>query len=208
MDHAFGVGARLAVAGILLITALPASAQTGIGSKEDEYLIKAAFLYGFGQNITWPASAFHGNKAPFVIGILGPNPFGGALQEIAQKKTIQGRKIVVKQFAALKNYEGPCHLLFISDAVRPEEQRAALEQLSRAGLLTVGEIPGFAEDGGVVNLFLEGDSVRFELNVEAANRAGLRMDAQLQKLGKPITERGRTGSIPPASRREAAADVP
>ncbi|MBN2580357.1 MAG: YfiR family protein [Pirellulales bacterium] len=198
-----GLGAVVA----LLCYAPPTFGQNGIPSKEDEYLIKAAFLYGFGQNVTWPDSSFDSPKAPFVIGILGSDPFGGALQEIARKKTIQGRKIVIRQFARIENYQGPCHILFISDAVRPEEQHAALRQLSQVGLLTVGESPDFIAEGGIVDLYLEGDSVRFELNVEAANRAKLRMDAQLQKLSKPAADR-RTGErASPATLPSAAAGV-
>jgi hypothetical protein len=192
------------LAGMVLFSTPTAIGQPEISSKEDEVLIKAAFLYGFGQNIEWPAASFDGPKAPFVIGILGTDPIRAPLEQTAQKKTIQGRKIVVKQFAALKDYQEPCQILFISDSVKLEQQRAAVQQLSRPGLLTVGEIPGFAEDGGVVNLYIEEDSVRFELNVEAANRAQLRMDAQLQKLGKPVAGRRETEKNPPPAPPMAA----
>jgi hypothetical protein len=190
----------IVAAGLLLgmfLSAPRAFGQPENGSIQDEYLIKAAFLYGFGQNVDWPDSSFTSDRAPFVIGILGKDPFGGALQEIARKKTIQGKKIKIREFAAAKDFREPCHILFIPKTVSHEEQRTAIEKISRVGLLTVGESPGFAEDGGIVNLYIDGDSVRFELNLEAARRAKLRMDAQLQKLSKPVADRRKDGGIAP-----------
>ena len=70
-----------------------------------EHTVKAVFLYGFGRYVEWPKTAFATPTSPFVIGILGEDMFGGALDEIAKKKTIQGRTIVIKRFATVEDFK-------------------------------------------------------------------------------------------------------
>ena len=152
----------------------------------DEYTMKAVFLYGFGRYVTWPDTAFAGKSAPFVIGILGEDSFGGALDKIAAKRTIQGRKIVVRRFASIDDYKQPCNILFVSRSLTSEQQAAVIEKTEGKSVLVVGETPGFAEHGAIANFFVDGDRVRFELNVNNARRAQLRMDAKLLSLGKPV----------------------
>ncbi|MBI2875810.1 MAG: YfiR family protein, partial [Candidatus Tectomicrobia bacterium] len=77
-----------------------------------EYQIKAAFLYNFAKFIEWPPSAFAPNHAGLNLCLLGEEPFGVALNSI-RGKTIRGKEVVIKQFAAAENLER-CHILFIS----------------------------------------------------------------------------------------------
>ena len=90
-------------------------------------------------------------RMSFVIAILGDAPFGQALDEIATRKTIAGRKIVLRRFASLSDYRPPSHILFISRSLSPEHQASAARQVQMAGVLLVGETPGFAETGGAIN---------------------------------------------------------
>jgi len=150
-----------------------------------EYTVKAAFLYGFGQFVEWPPKTFADPSAPFVIGVAGDDPFGGALDEIAAKRTIQGRRIVIRRFAAPDDYRVPCQILFVSRSLSADQQAMFLKKAEGQAVLTVGETPGFTEKGGIVNFFVEGDRIRFEINAETARAARLRMDAKLLSLGKP-----------------------
>ena len=86
--------------------------------------------------------------APFVIGILGPNPVGNDLRKIAAVKTIAGRRIKIE------NYQTPeeireCHILFMPRGLDAELRRSAVKRLSGRGILFVGEDAGFLENGGV-----------------------------------------------------------
>ena len=152
----------------------------------NEYTVKAVFLYTFGRYVEWPESALAKTPNTFVIGVVGEDPFGGALDEIAAKKTIQGRRIVVRRFASAEKFDGPCHILFVSRSLKADQQAAAIKKTQGKGVFVVGENPGFAEQGGVANFFVDGDSVRFEINGDAAKRAKLHMDAKLLNLGKPV----------------------
>ncbi len=152
----------------------------------NEYTVKAVFLYTFGRYVEWPETALAKTPDTFVIGVLGEDPFGGALDEIAAKKTIQGRRIVVRRFASADKFREPCHILFVSRSLKADQQLAAIKKTEGKGVFVVGENPGFAEQGGIANFFVDGDSVRFEINGDAARRAQLHMDAKLLNLGKPV----------------------
>jgi len=152
----------------------------------DEYTLKAVLLYSFGRYVEWPKDAFAGPSAPFVIGILGEDTFGGTLDAIAQKRTIRGRPIVIRRFPTLENYRPPCNILFVARSLSPEQQAEVLAKTQGQPVFVVGESPGFAEQGASANFIMEGDRVRFQLNVDAARRAQLGLDAKILSLGIPI----------------------
>ena len=151
-----------------------------------EYAVKAAFLYSFGRYIEWPEDTFRNASEPFVIGIVGKDSFDAALNEIAAKKTIQERQIVVRRFATPDQYQQPCHILFVSRSLPKDQQTALIRKTRKTAMFVVGETPGFAENGGGANFYLDGDQVRFEINVATARQSQLRMDAKLLNLGKPV----------------------
>jgi hypothetical protein len=167
---------------------LPAQAQQAesVINVSNEYVLKAVYLYNFGRYVEWPATAFAGASEPFVIGIVGEDSFGGAIDEIAAKKTIGKRRIVVRRFASPDDYRQPCQILFVSRSLTAEQQSALSSKIEGQPVLLVGETPGFDERGGSINFFVDGDRIQFEINLENARRAQLRMDAQLLKLGKPV----------------------
>ncbi len=153
----------------------------------DEYTVKAVFLYSFGRYCQWPPGALPGASDSFVIGILGKDPFGETIDKIAAKKTVQNRRIVVRRFATPDDYGGPCQILFVSRSVPPDQQAAVIEKLGGEPVLVVGESPGCAEHGATANFVIDGDRIRFEINIENARRAQLQMDAKLLSLGIPVS---------------------
>jgi hypothetical protein len=177
------------LAGSLGIETRPVAAQQQPSAEglHDEYELKAVFLYTFGRYVQWPGKAFAEESASFVIGIIGEDPFAGALDKIAAKKTIQGRRIVVRRFASLEEYRQPCHILFVSRSLAPEQQSAVIAKTQGAPVFVVGESPGFAKQGAAANFVVEGDRIRFEINAAAARQVQLSMDAKLLSLGIPVS---------------------
>jgi hypothetical protein len=57
---------------------------------------------------------------------------------------------------------------------------------ARMQLLTVSDAPGFAHHGGMIELFVEGNRLRFNINVENARRAGLRISSSLLELASRV----------------------
>ncbi|MEW6304360.1 MAG: YfiR family protein [Verrucomicrobiota bacterium] len=151
-----------------------------------EYQIKAAFLYNFAKYIEWPAEKFPQSNSPIVMGVLGKDPFGVNLEKTIQGQHIGGRPLVVKRFEDIEGING-CHLLFVSSS---ERRRVAdiLERIKNDHILTVGESERFAAQGGVVNFIMVESKVRFEINVDAARRARLKISSKLLNLAQVVRD--------------------
>jgi len=177
----------LALAGVWL-SSKPARAQ----SASKEYQLKAAFLFNFAQFVEWPADAFPNAESPFYIGVLGDNPFGTALEETVRGESIQGHKIMVLNSRHLQELE-KCQIIFIT---RVERARIGevLSKLKGRKTLTVGETPGFAQRGGMINFYVEGNKLRFEINPAAAHQEGLKISSQLLSLGRIVEPDATKGS--------------
>jgi hypothetical protein len=152
----------------------------------DEYIVKAADLYAFGLYIDWPKEARDASPGKFAIAILGQDPFAGTLDILAKKKKIQGRTIVIRRYPSLEKYRPGCQIVFVSRSLTPGQQLAAIKKVSGVGVLLVGETPDFAKNGGIINFYLEENRVRFEINIVAARRARLNLDARLINIATPV----------------------
>ncbi len=157
----------LGILGALLLTSSSALAQSR------EYELKAVFLLHFTRFVKWPASALPAG-APFTIGIVGGDPFGGALDRAVQNETVSGRKIVVRHGGDMSG----CQIVFMS------KSSGSPSAVSGPGILIVGESAGFARQGGIIEFTLKGNAVNFIINAEAAQKAGLRISSKLLKLGR------------------------
>lgn len=158
-----------------------------------EYQVKAAFLYNFAKFVDWPEEALS-NDAAFVIGILGEDPFGRALDEAVAGKTVRDMPILVKRISRIEEAAG-AHILFIANSEAGNASRF-VKQLSRAPVLTVSDSDHFAERGGMVQLEMEQNRVRFAINVAAVERAGLKPSSQLLKLARIVPEGGAYRKVP------------
>ena len=171
------------VLGAVGLSFISARAQTPTAS---EYQVKAAFLYNFAKFIEWPPSSFSDASAPLRICILGRDPFGPELQDIADEKTINGRKLQVSQLADL-GMARTCHILFIASSEKAQLKQI-FESLHGADVLTVGDTKAFVEQGGMINFVLENDRVRFEVNHKAAEQAGLKVSSKLLNIAQSVIE--------------------
>jgi len=142
-----------------------------------EYQVKAAFLFNFLKFVEWPGSA---TSSPWVIGVLGHDPFGTVLDDTVRGKLVNGRPVEVRRYARAAEVKD-CNILFIGHA---ESERTALPV--QAGLLTVGEAPGFIKARGIINFYLEENRVHFEIGPSVSRSSGLHVSAQLLKLGRPL----------------------
>lgn len=149
-----------------------------------EYQIKAAFLYNFVQFIEWPASAFKDAHSDFFLCVLGDDPFGTVLERTISGKIVKGRSLAVKQSGRLHDLTD-CQLMFISSSERGHLTEI-LDMLADSSVLTVGDTDQFAYLGGMINLYVAENKVRFEINPHAAERSGLKISSKLLKLAKIV----------------------
>jgi len=174
-----------------LMAALCAGASCATGAfaqsrEASEYQIKAAFLYNFARFVLWPADPARNLNDPFTICIVGRDPFGTALDEVVQGKTISGHRLVIRRWKPEQNWKG-CQIAFISSS-EGKDLPTILQSLKQTSVLTVGETEGFAQLGGMINFVIEQEGVHFEVNVEAAERAGLKISSKLLNLAKIVRE--------------------
>ena len=157
----------------------PAAAHT-----EEE--IESAMLYNFAKFVEWPAGALGAAGAPVVIGVLGADSFIPKLDALLHGKTIQGHPIVVHRLDGgdpVKN----CAVLFIGPAGRHEMARI-LQSASGPHILTIGDSAAFVRLGGVIAFLREDHRIRFEVNLDAAQRAGLEVSSKMLRLATVYRE--------------------
>ena len=170
--------------GLAMILAASLGGAAARGQAVDEYQLKAAFVFNFAKFVEWPPETFSGPRDPIVICILGANPFGDALRQAVNGKAVEDRKPVVRQISEVRQ-AGGCQILFISSSER-KRLRAVLAEIKSSGILTVGDTGNFAAEGGVINLKLEDGRIRLQVNVEAADRQGLRISSKLLSLAQIV----------------------
>lgn len=151
--------------------------------QQREYEIKAAYLYNFINYIDWPENAFPGPGGTITIGVVGQNSFGAAL-EVLNGKQVKGRTVALKQITDIKDLD-QCQIVFINSSEKAHLPEL-LEKLKDSRALTVSEIDGFAQQGGIINFISEHNKVRFEINPDAARRLGLNISSELLKLAKVV----------------------
>lgn len=171
------------IVGCLLVIGLLGTFGSEVQAQtSNEYQVKAAFLYNFAKFVDWPAEAFGGGSGPLVIGVVGDDPFGGVLDQAINGKTINGRSMVVHRLKWGQDLRS-CHILFISSSERSRLPQI-IQSLRGASVLTVGDMGGFNQQGGIVNFVLEANRVRFEINSRGADQARLRISSKLLALAQ------------------------
>ena len=146
-----------------------------------EAALKAAFVYNFAKFVEWPANTAATDA--LTVCVAGTRPeLATSLAGLAGKSA-QGRALAVKNNVLAADLDS-CQVLYLGSDARALAGQAR----GRAGLLTVSDVPGFAQSGGMIGLFSEGERIRFEINPRSAEAAGLKVSSQLIKLAKVVQE--------------------
>ena len=176
---------------MVILSSVAFEARAQDSSVSSEYLIKAGFIYNFANLVQWPSNAFTQPDSPIVIGILGEDPFGTVLDRVLAGKKVNGRIFLVKRLKSVPDLK-ECHIVFVSSS-EMAHLAEAIHLVKGMPILTIGEIPGFARRGGIINLFLEDNKVHFEVNVEAAKEADLNISSRLLALARIVQETATDG---------------
>jgi YfiR/HmsC-like len=146
-----------------------------------EVALKAAFLYNFAKFAEWPSLP---SNAPIVLCVTGNEPIAAALAQTVLGQNVSGRALEVSRDR--NDSDWPlCQLLFIADT---EMRRTvpALNGIKALPVLTVSDGNGFADAGGMIELYVEEGRMRFTININATERSGLRLSSGLLGLAKVI----------------------
>ncbi len=175
---------------LLLVAVLLAPPAILRAQTVSEYDVKAAFLYNFTKFVEWPDRAFQDDRSSVRLCVLGEDPFGRILREIAAGE-VAGRRLTVLGTSVMSD-PAACQILFISRSER-ENLPAILRAVKNAPVLTVADTAGFLEQGGIINFIPEGSRIRFEISQESAERAGLRISSKLLRLATRVVSSPRPG---------------
>lgn len=176
--------ATLSLAILLCILSAEPAAVVRAQSSDDEYRIKAAFLFHFAQLVDWPANALTGKDNSLFLCTLGPDPFQGALESTVEGKAIEARVIRIRHLKQPEEVQG-CQILFLGKA-QSARIPIVLAALHNAPVLTVGETAGFLSDGGMICFHVEDDKIRFDINLDAAQSARLKVGSRLLFLAQVV----------------------
>jgi len=183
--HTFAVQSLRTAFGLLAVVALwlcpcAAGAQS---AADTEQQMKAGFVYNFALFVDWPSNIFKTDASPLTVCIAGDQDTLRAFEPLKAKK-IKGRPVAVHPYGDTVS-GNPCHIIYIPTTSKAEAANL-LKQVSGPGVLTIGDVEGF---GGIITFYREGNKLRFAINTDAAQRAGLKLSSQLLKLAKIVTEK-------------------
>jgi hypothetical protein len=152
-----------------------------------EYRVKAVFLFNFAQFVEWPAEAFTAPGQPFVIGVLGKDPFGAELDAVVRGETVSQRSLVVERYYTIAELHN-CHILYIA-----RSEIAHLPQILTAlagrSVLTVSDADGDDQTGVMIRLVNRSNRVGLQIDVDAAKAGHLTISSKLLRpaeiVGRP-----------------------
>jgi YfiR/HmsC-like len=156
----------------------------------NEYRVKAAFLYNFAKFVDWPPSAFTSGKQALTICVYGRDPFGSVLDDALLGKPVGNRRVDIVRTMQFQDLVG-CHVVFVGTPEREPTAELAARLKGRAVLL-VGESEDFVASGGTIQFTIADNRVRFVVNPDAADRAGLKISSKLLALATIVRDSNRS----------------
>lgn len=152
-----------------------------------EYLVKAAFIYNFVKYVEWPDAKAISKQSHIDICVAGSSGLSGAGQVFKAASTNKLSLSLVTE----NNWHDAashCHILFISDS---EEGKLPeiLAALKGQPVLTVSDIDGFVDNGGMIGFVASDNKIKLEVNTKPVHAAGMRIDAQLLEIALKVIDR-------------------
>lgn len=182
-------GGGLAPRYLMQILCLVAAAWcSGARSAPSEYQVKAVYLFNFVQFVEWPDGAYDSPTAPFVIGVVGDDPFGNVLDQVVAGESLGQHPLVVRRFASTRDVSN-CNILFIGPGEAPRLDDT-LKAVRGRSVLTVTDIPGAENKGAIIVLVNDRNRIRMRINVAAAKASNLVISSKLLRPAEVVGQEG------------------
>lgn len=162
--------------------------QVGLAAEPEasEAAVQAAYLFNFARFTEWPASSFSNKTAPLNYCLLGRHDALASAMASLNDRPVQGHPLHFFQPARAEDAKS-CHLIFVAEA-DSHRLNQILQALASQPTLTISDVEGFAQEGGMIGLTRVGTRLRFEINRTQTQKAGLRLSAELLNLATTIVE--------------------
>lgn len=169
---------------------LPLSISSAEVDNIEEDILKAIYSFKFGKFAEWPGTKLNDSNSTLGFCILGKNSFTYAALETIEVAVVKGRKLQIMMYGSgllSDDALDQCHILYVSQSEKTR-QRAILSALRNKPILTVSDIEGFSQKGGMITLINIDRQIQFEINPDAISRAGLEISSKLIELAKVVNE--------------------
>jgi hypothetical protein len=165
---------------VVLLCATCAVTAPGADDAGLEYKVKAGFLFNFAKFVEWPAKTLPTSSSAIILGVLADDPAAPVLRQALQNKVANGRPLTVR-FLSDPTGLSACHIFFLSRGQKARMEEV-LSKLEGVPVLTVSETDEFARRGGMISFIRKDESFRFEVNLEVAEKAGIKVSAKLASM--------------------------
>jgi hypothetical protein len=152
--------------------------------KPTDFQVKAAYLYNFGRFVEWPTPTAAVSGDAFTVCVLGQDPFGPTLDATLAGERIGGKRVIAKRISGPQEVDN-CQILFLR-LTEDDRFNKIIEAVDEKAVLTVSDMPKFVERGGMIQFVLDGNRVRFEVNLTATQHAGLTLSSELLKVATVV----------------------
>jgi hypothetical protein len=173
----------LSIAGIFIMV----WASIVVAEEPSEPQVKAAFVYNFTKFVQWPNHILPPGEPQLSLCVFGSDPLADALESL-KGKSASGRQLSVRRITGVED-AGRCQIVYVGRSER-DQARNILKGI-KAGILTIGDMNQFTSSGGIINFVIVENRVSFEINIDAAERSGLKISSQLLKLAKIVKDGSR-----------------
>lgn len=167
---------------------MPSAVAEDQSDGEDlEYRVKAAMLLSFTRYVEWPQVAFPAPDAPIVVCVLGSDPFGSVLDDAIRGRMNNDRALVARRMPGGEGLLSGCHVVFLPATSDGAGFQDMIGRINGKPVLTVGESSLFLDIGGIIRFVRsEEDTIQFEVNLDSANRAGIRISSRMLSLATKV----------------------
>ncbi|MDQ6992239.1 MAG: YfiR family protein [Mariprofundus sp.] len=142
--------------------------------------IKAAYLFNFIRFTDWPENT--NTHRAISLQVLASPDVLATMQVISRKNRIAQQLPLMVGSCTTGLCLNQASALFIGHS--EQEYLPMLRLLSDKPVLTISDVPGFASDGGMIEMKYINKKITFIVNLKAVKSAGLYISAQLLQFGE------------------------
>lgn len=152
-----------------------------------DYQVKTRFISIFGEHCKWPTQSSAAKPgASFTIGAFEENEVTSYLIETVKTRTIAGKKAKILIISDDKEIE-QCNLLYITETSEKRLQKI-LKIVDNLPILTVSDAPGYAEKGGMIEMYFLKNKMRYIVNPSAVRKSGLLLGSTILRYADKLIQ--------------------